>query len=440
MGNGDRYYKVLVCIFTVIICALIITWFVTRDTLPREIRIATAVPGGLYYKFGEVFKEAFEADTGRDVVLLKTNGSQENKRLLLDGSADLAFLQAGSISMDELSGIVPLWPDVIHMVIRKGRGIKMVNDLAGKNIVIGRKESGMWKSAEKILAHYDIPLESIGSKEGHFTDLKKNSKLDGAIVTTGLLNPDLKGLCQTGKFELIDILDCDAISTRHSYFSSYIIPRGFFCEGPPLPAKDIRTVAAMTFLASRRDMSDTVVLSALATLYSHDLRADDKVPTLIKRDEASKWEIFPMHESSKSYFTPYEGIDLVAKFMDSLAGAKELLFAMGAGLYVLWKRRTYRRQKRIELEIETQRKLLDKYLEETFVVERKQMAEESVRLLKEYLDEVTNTKLNALEELASCELRGDRRFHIFLVQCDNLSRKIQNKLIMYVKSDAEHIR
>jgi len=39
----------------------VVAWYATRDTLPRQIRIATGAKGGQYYKLGEHLKAILEA-------------------------------------------------------------------------------------------------------------------------------------------------------------------------------------------------------------------------------------------------------------------------------------------------------------------------------------------------------------------------------------------
>ena len=51
-------------------------------------------------------------------------------------------------------------------------------------------------------------------------------------------------------------------------------------------------------------------------------------------------------------------------------------------------------------------------------------------VLKGYLDEITTIKLNALEELTHEDLRSDRQFLIFLIQCGNVINKIQAKILI----------
>ena len=430
--NGERPRTWLAWLIVSAIAVLVLFWFVTRDTLPREIRIATAEPGGLYFELGTALGAALEDQTGSTVQPVVTKGSLENRELLLAGKADLAILQAGAVDMEGLITLTPLCPEVIHVVARKGRGIQSIHDLQGKKIILGPSQSGMRIAAQHILDHYNVQTEDLEREAVFSSDLEADPTIDGAIVTCGVLNPALRGILRSGRFELVPILDAEALEILHPYYSTYRIPRGLYAEGPPVPEEPILTVATTAFLAARADASGLLVGETLEALYRGDLRTE--FPTLISHEDATRFDVFPMHQASNSYFMPYKGMDVLASFMESLAATKELLFALGAGLYLLWRRRGYRREQQRELEVRSHKEALDVYLKKTLEVERMQKGERDPEQLQKYLDEVTSTKLRALEQLTAEELRGDRMFLIFLTQCDNLTRKIQSKLALYSRS------
>jgi TRAP-type uncharacterized transport system substrate-binding protein len=50
----------------------------------------------------------------------------------------------------------------------------------------------MRQSALQVLGHFDIKASALNNNAGYFTDLLNDPTLDGAIVTTGIENPDLK--------------------------------------------------------------------------------------------------------------------------------------------------------------------------------------------------------------------------------------------------------
>ena len=95
-----------------VVIACVVVWWVTSETLPREIRIATGEEGGLYHTVGLRLKEHLEARTDSKVVLVRTKGSLENGERLRQRSVDLAILQAGAGSTEELAAVAPLYPDL----------------------------------------------------------------------------------------------------------------------------------------------------------------------------------------------------------------------------------------------------------------------------------------------------------------------------------------
>ena len=103
--------------------------------------------------------------------------------------------------------------------------------------------------------------------------------------------------------------------------------------------------------------------------------------------------------------------------------------ALGAGLYLLWIRwRSLKDRERRE-RLQKQKDHLDKFLKETLQIELAQMETSDPKKLLGLLDQVTRVKHRALKELTEEELRGDRSFSIFLMQCSNLSNKIQFRML-----------
>ena len=64
----------------------VVTWFVSRDNQP--IRIATGDSSSLYFDLVSASKPHLARRTGRDVVVLETRGSGENRQRLLNQETD----------------------------------------------------------------------------------------------------------------------------------------------------------------------------------------------------------------------------------------------------------------------------------------------------------------------------------------------------------------
>ena len=74
----------------------LIAWFFQRETFPRQIRIATGVPEGLYHKVGSTIRESLEKRISSSIEVLGTEGSEQNFEKLVAGEVDLAIIQGGS--------------------------------------------------------------------------------------------------------------------------------------------------------------------------------------------------------------------------------------------------------------------------------------------------------------------------------------------------------
>lgn len=410
-----------------IIVTSVTVWLATRDTLPKTIRVATAEQGGLYHEFGEALQASLERRTGRRVEVVRTEGSVENRELLLAGKVDVGIIQGGSAAIDGLTVIAPLYPEVVHVVGRLGFEIESIGDLKARRVVLGPEGSGMRASAARVLEHYGIP-DSIGDpKDAYFTSLLEDAAIDGAIVTTGFMNRDLQRVLATGNFFLFPIAAAEAIATKDPYFHVTEIPRGLYREGPPIPAARTPTVATTALLVVRERETELLIGRVLEAIYDEGLGLT--FPTLIPPADAISMSPVPLHPASRGFFNPPDQIGRVAAVMESLAAFKELSFAFAAGLYLLWTRwRRLQEEERAEA-VREQKDRLDAFLEKTLKIERAQMDTVDVDELQVFLDQVTEIKLEALSQLTHEELRSDQAFSIFILQCANLISKIQMKIV-----------
>jgi len=421
----ERRWLAIIPIAIIIIS--VIVWFATRDTLPKTIRIATAQEGGLYHEFGEALQKSLQEKTGRNVIIVQTEGSLENEKLLREGKVDLAIVQGGSAKIKDLSVIAPLYPEVVHVVIRQGSPIKSIDDLKSRRVVYGPKGSGMRTSAERILEHYGISQKIINPTDVYFKSLLDEESIDAAIVTTGFMNRDLQGMLASGAFKILPIEGAEAIATKDPYFHVAQIPRGLYREGAPIPSENITTVATTALLVVREGEDDLLIKKVMEAIYDKGL--GQNFPTLISRDDAIGQSPVALNPTSRSFLNPPDQIGQITQIMETLAAFKELSVALAAGLYLLWTRRNRLREARQVEIIQQQKDKLDVFLEKTLEVERAQMDTTNIDELQDFLDQVTEIKLEALTKFTHEELRSDQAFSIFLLQCANLISKIQMKIL-----------
>ena len=421
---------------TLLLITSLTTWLFQRETVPRQIRIATGSRQGLYHKVGSTIQVALEQRIRSSVTVEETDGSEENFQLLVNGDTDLAIVQGGSIPIEEVSVVTPLFREYLFVIVRKGTNIQSVWELAGRKVCLGRHGSGNRDAALKVLQHFGVDESDLrGKNDLSFEALEGDDSLEAAIVTAGIEHPSLRELLSTNRFDIVPIRSAMALELVHPFYRNVNVPRGLFAEHPPVPPEPTPTIATTAYLVCRNDAPGDLVQAALGTIHEESLRL--KVPTLIERSEASQWTATRMHPTAHRYFNPEDNIGEMVSVMESLVATKELLFAIGAGIYLLWMR--WRRLKENELDalLHRQKERLDRFLMDTLHIEKEQALTNDAEKLQGYLDRVTQIKLQALQELTEEDLRGNQEFSIFLDQCSYLIGRIQRKMLSHQPSNAE---
>jgi hypothetical protein len=225
------------------------------------------------------------------------------------------------------------------------------------------------------------------------------------------------------QFQLLPVTNSTAIDLTHPFLRAAEIPRGIFSKHPSVPGEPIPTLATTAYLVAEPETSPKLVSALLKAVHEESLRLS--VPTLISRRDAPDWTKIGMHPTAHQYFYPTDEVGELANVMESLAATKELLFALGAGIYLLWIRWKKLKEAETSRLIQQQKDRLDGFLTQTLSIEEKILETKDLKLLSELLAKVSRIKLKALQELTEEELRGDQTFAIFLEQCDSLIHQIQ---------------
>ncbi|HEV3440745.1 MAG TPA: TAXI family TRAP transporter solute-binding subunit, partial [Gemmata sp.] len=363
-----RYLLPATIIILVVGIACSILWYITRETLPPEIRIAAGKQGGLYHTLATDFAKRLEERTGRPVRVVETPGSEANLALLRDGGADLAMIQTVSLTPNGIAGIAPLFPEPLHFIVRRGTEIHSPADLKGHRVALGLAGSSMRQNATTVLSHYGVPLKNIKDEGDHFGAMAQDKGIDAALVTTGWMNPILEDLLHSQDLELIGISDAEGLSLRHPWFASNTLPRGLYHGQPNEP---LRTVAVTALLATRSDTSDRLVQESLAALYETDLRAS--FPAVFSAKAAKEYDAAVMHPSVVKYHDPSVAFKRLSQTMEIISKSKEALFGIVAAVILIWGWIRRRREQAAAAADQVQKQKLDEFIGRTLTVELEQM-------------------------------------------------------------------
>ena len=264
--------------------------------LPDPIRFAAAREGGRYHEFGLQLGDRVSRQTGSAVEVLSTAGSLENLERISDGTAHLALLQADIFSGDAAVIVAPIHYEIVHVIVDRSVGIRHLNELDGRRVWIGERGSGMRLSAEGLLAHYGVRVVPAEARN-YIPALSEGA--EAAIITMGLGGEGIQQLLQSGEYELLELPDAQEFAFDHAMFKYFRISSGFYQQDPPVPERDLHTVATVAFLATRSDASNLLVQTVLETLYSKQAPA---IAGLIPAKQAAEWHGLNWHPAADAFF------------------------------------------------------------------------------------------------------------------------------------------
>ncbi|MES3001427.1 MAG: TAXI family TRAP transporter solute-binding subunit [Pseudomonadota bacterium] len=248
------------------VALLVAAYFWLDPTPPKRVTLATGPAQSAYDEFGKRYKKAL-ATNGIEVVLLPSQGSSENLRLLRDGKADLGFVQGGSndraaAEESELQSLGSLFVEPVWLFYREDSAKKVsptgalgaLTQLQGLRLNVGAEGSGVPLLMDKLFDANNIDAQKI-----------TRSRLDQTAATVAFLSGELDAivfasapeslmvqmLLQTPGVKLMDFAQSEAYSRRFPFLTPVVLPRGVVDLARDLPPADLRLVATTTALLTR---------------------------------------------------------------------------------------------------------------------------------------------------------------------------------------------
>ena len=165
-------------------------------------RIGTGGTAGTYYPVGGMIANAVSQPGKIIVTAQASNGSLGNVNGIAGGAMESGFSQSdvatwaqtgtgifeGKPKIAGLRMIANLYPESIHVVVKKGSGIKSIADLKGKRVALDEPGSGTLINARLVLAAYGVKESDIKPeyiKPNQAGDKMKDGALDAFFFTGG---------------------------------------------------------------------------------------------------------------------------------------------------------------------------------------------------------------------------------------------------------------
>lgn len=189
--------------------ALAVAGAATSANAQQFFRIGTGGTAGTYYPVGGMIANSISQPGKLIATAVASNGSVANINGILGGSLEAGFTQSdvaywaysgtgtfdGKPKAQDLRLIATLYPESIHLVARKGSGIKTVADLRGKRVSMDEPGSGTLVDVRLILGAFGMTDKDIKAeylKPNQAGDKLKDGGLDAFFFVSGAGRRDFR--------------------------------------------------------------------------------------------------------------------------------------------------------------------------------------------------------------------------------------------------------
>jgi TRAP transporter TAXI family solute receptor len=284
-------------------------------------RIGTGGTAGTYYPVGGMIANAV-SQPGKIVATAQaSNGSLANVNAIAGGSLEAGLTQSdvatwaftgtgafeGKPKVPDLRLIANLYPESIHLVVKKGSGIKSVADLKGKRVALDEPGSGTLIDARMVLAAWGVKESDIKPdyiKPNQAGDKLKDGSLDAFFFVGGAPAGAIAELASSGVgIELIPLAGAQAQALLKSspWFAVDHIAAGTYKD---VPAVETLAVGAQ-LVTSAKVPADTVYQITKA-MYSEStqktLAAGHAKGRFITKENAVKGAGIPFHPGAEKFY------------------------------------------------------------------------------------------------------------------------------------------
>lgn len=301
---------------------------------PRFFRIGTGGAGGTYFAVGGLIANVISRPPGSRpcerggscgvpgliAVAESTEGSVQNVNRIADGRMESGLVQAdiaywayrGEAGFEErgpvekLRVIANLYPEAMHIVVRRNAGIPDIGSLEGKRVALGARQSGTLVDARLILdAHglSDTDVTPFYYSVDAAAAALRNGEIDAFFFVAGTPAPAIATLAEGSPVGLLQIAGPPAIALRERYpfFQTAVIAPGAYTG-----VLATQTIAVGAQWVVSADVEEELVYEITRALWRPEnrrlMRTGHPQMRQITLDSALTGLSIPLHPGAERYY------------------------------------------------------------------------------------------------------------------------------------------
>ncbi len=263
-------------------------------------RIGTGGAAGTSYAVGSILANAISSPPGSlscekggscgvpglVAIVQSSEGSIENVEGIGSGALELALSQADiaywafygtGLFRDKgpivnLRAIANLYPENLHIVVRRDAGIGTVRDLEGKRVSLGEEGSGTLVEVNAVLDAYGISgdgLDHVHLRAGPSSLALSEGELDAFFTVAGFPVAAIEELARTVEIDLLPVEDpeADSVVAFYPFLTRSVIPAGVYNGVGEVP-----TISVGAQLLVRADIDEEMVYQITRALWHESTR------------------------------------------------------------------------------------------------------------------------------------------------------------------------
>ena len=255
-------------VLVAIACA--VAYVVVDPAPPRRVVLATGQENSAYEDFGRQYAARLARD-GIKVELQPSLGSQDNLQRLVDGKADIAFVQSGSTNgaqaeRRDLVSLGSLFTEPVWLFLRAPKGrlpeVRNLTQLKGLRINLGPEGTGVPRLLRQGLAANGVEPNQLtvsALENTPATMALLDGRIDGLVFSSAPEAPLVQMLLQTPGIRLFDFRQAEAYTRRLPFLTHVVLPRGIVDLGRDIPAQDFHLIAPTATLVARDNLHPALV-------------------------------------------------------------------------------------------------------------------------------------------------------------------------------------
>lgn len=409
-----RQMLTLVAWMAAVTVAVVLVWYGEEYNQNLHLRLATGPEYGAYRSIGEGIA-AVVTDPNIEIEALVSDGSVENMMLLAEGEVELAIVQNDTQPTGNICTLIPLHRGVCHFLVPQDSDIQKIQNLRGRRVAVGSRQSGNWHVVRHLLDHFGVTEDRFDVRYLGIAACEKafdNDEIDAALIITAITSQSLKDLVETGKLRYVALgthapaNEVDGFSVTYPYVERFTIPRYVYPidNGEGIPRVATESFALRSTLVCREDLPDSVarrIVSDVVTNRAKIMRDHYEAHDISEFFTPSEVQ-YPLHHGATAYYQRQRP-GFLERYSEPMAFGLSLILALCGMVAGFNQWLTLKKKNRIDRYYVRLDALLDELNEHNANSKRLDAIEQ----------ELISMRHDALRELVNERLLADDSFQIF---------------------------